>query len=87
MDDLHILRSPSLWPEFPYLRVERRLDLRFDQPVCFVYAAGPNVVVPRVFFTQKFPPGNEQFSVETNLGLTYPDLAALAGDGWRVIDS
>lgn len=86
MDDLHILRSPSLWPEFPYLRVERRLDLRFDQPVCFVYAAGADVVVPRVFFTQDFPPKSEDFSVETTLGLTYSDLGALVGDGWRVID-
>lgn len=85
MDDLNTLRATSLWPEFPFLRMERRLDFRFDQPLCFAYAVERDQVIPTVFFTKEFPPSDE-FDPETNPGLTYQDLAALVGDGWRVAD-
>ena len=87
MDDLNTLRAPSLWPEFPFLRVERRLDLRFDQPVCFVYAPEPDRVATRVFFVKEFPPPLEEFDMDTSPGLTYDDLAALVSDGWRIVDA
>ena len=86
MDDLNTLRATSLWPEFPFLRVERRLDFRFDQPICFVYAPERDQVVPRVYFTPAFPPSLDDFDAENSPGLTYQDLASLIGDGWRVVD-
>ena len=86
MDDLNALRATSLWPEFPFLRVERRLDFRFDQPLCFVYATERDTVVPRVYFTPAWPPPPANFDIENSPGLTYQDLAALVADGWRVAD-
>ena len=84
MDDLNIMKATSLWPDFPYLRVERRLDLRLDQPRCFVYAPDRDEVLPRVYFTRDFPP--DEFDRENNPGIIYQDLSELVGDGWRVID-
>jgi hypothetical protein len=86
VDDLNTLRATSLWPEFPFLRLERRLDFRFDQPICFLYASERDRVIPKVFFVTEFPPTLDGFDAEKSPGIPYDDLTDLVGDGWRIVD-
>ena len=83
MDEaLHILQTPRLWPDWPYLRVERRTELRPDAPICVLVADELQQVVPTVYFTDNFPPG-EWFVPTEERALAYTSLEEVRANGWK----
>ena len=84
MADLKIVHSPELWPQYPYLRLERRTDTRPGQATCFVQVTPKQDVEPTVFATHNWPPPDTE-EVPVVLRLEYPDWDALFAEGWRVI--
>ena len=79
---LRVLETPRVWPEWPYLRVERRKELRPGSPYCVVIANELHDVEPTVYFTDSWPI-DEQFTAEREKSMPYPNLIDLAQAGWR----
>ena len=85
MDDTTLLQSPQLWPEFPYLRVDRRTTPRQGQGICFVRSSEEGEVEPVVYVTAAWPPREEtEPMVVFSFGLQ--DFAALVEQGWKVVE-
>lgn len=82
MDDLTILRSPKLWPDWPYLRVERRAEGRGGQSACFVRALDMASVEPVVYVVTDWPPMDQDASVLARFN--YGDFQSMQKEGWRV---
>ena len=84
MTDLQLIKSPEMWPHFPYLRVERRKDPRRGQATCFVKVSDDQKVEPKVMATHSWPPP-EQDDLPLVLELDYRDWDSLFSEGWRPI--
>lgn len=84
MNDVSVLKSPNLWPTFPYLRVERRTDQRPGQPFCFVKATNEMEVEPVVLMGPEWPP-TEEVDVDQSFRFAYASIEELAAAGWRVV--
>ena len=84
MNTSQIIHSPELWPQYPYLRVERRQESRPGQATCFVKVTGKQEVEPKVMATHNWPPSDTD-EVELVLELNYNDWEALFSEGWRPI--
>lgn len=82
MDDLTILRSPKLWPDWPYLRVERRAEGRVGASACFLRALDMAAVEPCVYVAMEWPPADQEASILTRF--SNGDFQALQKEGWRV---
>jgi hypothetical protein len=82
--DLHVLKSPQLWPVFPYLRVDRRHKDRPGMAMCFLVASSDAEVEPIVHVHQTWPPG-EDFDADSAVKFHYADFPELLRDGWRVV--
>lgn len=83
--DLAVLRAPWVWPDFPFILVERRSEMRPEQPFCVVVADEAGEVVPAVYFVDDFPPDPASFDSTQTSGFSYADLAAVVADGWRLV--
>ena len=84
MDDLGVLRSPQLWPSFPYLRVERRREHRPGSPFCFVRATADQVVEPFVLMGPTWPPEDE-IEIDETYRFAYDTVEEIAAAGWKVV--
>jgi hypothetical protein len=84
MDDLVVLKSPRLWPSYPYLRVERRTDLRTGMPFCFLRAASEIQVEPYVLMGPEWPPPDE-VHIDESYGFSYGSIDEIAADGWKIV--
>ena len=84
MDDVAVLKSPSLWPTYPYLRVERRTDQRPGMPFCFVRAANELEVEPLVLMGPTWPPDDE-ISLDETYRFSYGSIDEVATAGWKVV--
>jgi len=83
--DLSVLRSPWLWPDYPFVRVERRTEIRPGQPFSIVVADETGEVVPAVYFVAEYPPDPTMFDISEPWGFSYPHLEAVVADGWRIL--
>ncbi len=81
--DLHVFRSPQLWPNYPYLRVERRSEDRPGMSMCYVVADSETHVDPIVYVGSAWPPP-EDFTKEGATIIAYTDFETLQKAGWRV---
>ena len=84
MSDLWIIESPEIWPQYPYLRVERRTVSRKGQATCFVKVSDTQEVKPTVMATHNWPPP-EQDDIPLVLKVDYEDWDSLFSEGWRPI--
>lgn len=84
MDDTRIVETPEMWPQFPYLRVERRTDTRPGQATCFVKVSEKQEVKPTVMATHNWPPP-ETDDIPLVLNLVYEDWDSLFSEGWRPV--
>jgi len=84
VDDVAVMRSPTLWPEFPYLRVERRREQRPGSPFCFLRARNELEVDPLVLMGPQWPPPPD-IEVDESFRFAYDSVDALASEGWRVV--
>jgi hypothetical protein len=84
MDDLAVLKSPNLWPHFPYLRVERRTDMRAGMPFCFLRAASEVEVEPYVLMGPSWPPA-EEVEIDQSYGFSYDSIDEIAAAGWKIV--
>ncbi len=84
MEDLRVMKSPQLWPQFPFLRVERRLELRPGSPFCFVWARNEIETEPNVLMGPTWPP-DEDLDIEETYRFAYDSVEAIAAEGWRVV--
>ncbi len=82
MKELRVAKSPELWPQYPYLRVERRTEERPGQPACFLRVTERQEVEPKVFMTQQWPPPDDD-EVSIDVLLDYDNLDTLLAQGWR----
>lgn len=83
MDEvLHVIQSPRLWPEWPYLRVERRTELRTDSPFCVLVANELHEVEPTVYFSDNYPPG-DWFTPDHERAMEYASLEEVKNNGWK----
>lgn len=83
--DLAVLRAPWVWPDYPYLQVERRTETRPGQPFCVVVADETGEVMPAVYFVDDFPPVAGVFDPSQAWGFSYSDLEAVVADGWTLV--
>ena len=83
VDDISVMGNPTLWPEYPYLRVERRHEDRPGQPFCFLKAENEMTVAPVVLMGPTWPP-QPDFEPDVSFRFAYESLDALAHEGWRV---
>ena len=79
-----VLKSPELWPTYPYLRVERRTEARPGQATCFIKVGDRQEVEPRVFATHEWPIP-EEGEVPTVLDLRYERWDELEAGGWKPV--
>lgn len=79
---LYILQTPRLWPDWPYLQVERRTELRTDSPFCLLMANELHEVTPTVYFTDNWPPG-EWFTPSEERAIAYTSLEEVRSNGWK----
>ena len=79
---LRVLETPRVWPEWPYLRVERRKELRADSPYCVVIANELHDVEPTVYFADYWPI-DDAFTAQRERAMAYASLPELAQAGWR----
>ena len=84
MEDVRVLRSPHLWPEYPYLRVERRRDLRPGSPYCFVRAQSEVETDPLVLMGAEWPPEID-LELDEVYRIPYDSVEDVARAGWRVV--
>ena len=84
MDDLAVLRSPNLWPTFPYLRVERRVEQRPGMPFCFVRSTPELQVEPFVLMGPTWPP-DADVDIDETFRFAYESVDDIASNGWRVV--
>lgn len=83
MDEaLLIIQTPSMWPDWPYLRVERRTELRPDTPMCVLVADELQQVAPTVYFADEFPPG-DWFVPSEDRAMAYGSLEEVRANGWK----
>jgi hypothetical protein len=83
MDEaLNIMQNPRMWPDWPYLQLERRTELRPDSPYCVLVADELHSVEPVVFFSDNWPPG-EWFSPDVERAIAYQTLDEVRSNGWR----
>lgn len=82
--DLAMLTDPTLWPEHPYLRIERRTEPRRGQATCFLRANVSNEMEPFVFVSPTWPPDDEQDPMVVST-FEYGNLDSLTRQGWRII--
>ncbi len=84
MLDEQILEAPSLWPQWPYLAVERRMTTRQGDPCCFLVVDSEGEVAPVVHVSSVFPPGDD-FDLNYGPHFHYPDFASLRADSWKPV--
>lgn len=84
MKEQDVLKSPELWPQYPYLRVERRTEARTGQATCFIRVSDKQEIEPRVFATHEWPPPDDG-DIPTVLDLRYEQLDELEAGGWKPI--
>ena len=84
VEDVVVMRSPRLWPQFPYLRVERRRDLRPGSPFCFVRAQSEAEPEPLVLMGPEWPPEID-LELDETYRLSYDSIEDVAEAGWRVV--
>ncbi|HET7482398.1 MAG TPA: hypothetical protein VFK89_05995, partial [Actinomycetota bacterium] len=77
------IRTPVLWANRKYLRVERRFDGRVSQPRCFVFTDPSGQVIPTVYMMpdrhgEAVPRPEDAFRK-----MSYKDVDDLVDDGWR----
>ena len=83
MDEaLYIMSNPRMWPDWPYLQLERRTELRPDSPFCLLMADELHEVAPTVYFTDNWPPG-DWFSPDEERSLAYGTMDEVRSNGWR----
>jgi hypothetical protein len=80
--DLDVLRSPSWWPDRPFLQVERRTEPRMGQPTCYIRADEVGDVEPVVRASPEWPPVPE---VAPSIAFKYENVEEIASAGWRVL--
>ena len=81
MDEiLSVLKRPSGWPEWPYLRLERRHVLRSGGPFCLLIANQIDDVDPTVYLADEWPPREGWVP---DVGLSYQSFDDLVSDGWK----
>jgi len=81
-DVLHVLTTPRLWPEWPYLRIERRTELRPGSPFCVVVANELHDVDPTVYFTDDWPVSDDT-DLHRDRAMEYSSLDEIASAGWK----
>ena len=84
VDDLAVIKSPILWPTYPYLRVERRSEHRPGSPFCFLRAVNELEVEPVVLMGATWPPDDE-IALDETYRFAYDSLEHIASEGWRVV--
>ena len=82
--DLHVFRSPQLWPQYPYLRVERRNADRPGMALCYLVADSETHVDPIVYIGPTWPPP-EDFTKEGATIFAYVNFDDMQKAGWRVV--
>jgi hypothetical protein len=80
--DLDVLRSPSWWPDRPFLQVERRTEPRMGQPTCYIRADEVGDVEPVVRASPEWPPVPE---VAPSIAFKYENVEEIVSAGWRVL--
>ena len=84
LDDAVILQNPHLWPEYPYIRVDRRTDPRQGQATCFLRAKEDGQVEPVVYVTPSWPP-REDVKPIVRFSFAFQDFRSLVKQGWKVV--
>lgn len=84
LDDAVILQNPHLWPEYPFVRVDRRVDPRQGQGTCFVRADEEGQVEPVVYVTSSWPPP-EDVEPMVVVSFAFQDFRSLVKQGWKVV--
>jgi hypothetical protein len=84
MKEQDVLKSPELWPTYPYLRVERRTEARPGQAVCFIRVSDRHEPEPRVLATHAWPPP-EDGDIPVVLDLNYEKFDDLEAGGWKPV--
>lgn len=82
MDDKTMMETPRLWPQWPYLRVERRADQRPNSPFCVLVSNDLNEVDPVIYLAQTWPPP-KNFAPTIERALTYTSMDEIVSAGWR----
>ena len=76
-----ILTMPNLWPEGPYLVVERRRHNRAGDDWCFLKAVSDAEVEAVIYLAPSWPPDENEARSTPNL--TYESFADLQSEGWK----
>ena len=84
LDDAVMLQNPHLWPEYPFIRVDRRIDPREGQGTCFVRADEEGRVEPVVYVTPAWPP-REDIEPIVVVSFAFQDFRSLVKQGWKVV--
>lgn len=83
MDEaLYVIQNPRLWPDWPFLQVERRTELRPGNAYCLLMADELYQVQPTVYFSENWPPG-EWFTPNEERAMAYTSLEELRSNGWK----
>lgn len=83
MDDVALVQSPHLWPEFPFLRVDRRAEKR-PGGICFLRTNEEGEVDPVVYVTTKWPPREDEDPMIV-VSFALQELRELVEEqGWKV---
>jgi len=86
MEITTVLSTPELWPQFPYLRVERRKQPRPGQATCFIRVDDHQEVAPTVYGTHNWPvPDDRDDEVPLVLRVEYTSLEDLSANGWKPV--
>jgi hypothetical protein len=85
VDDAALLKSPHLWPEFPFLRVDRRTTPRPGAGICFLRTNDVGEVDPVVYVTTSWPPKEDEDPMIV-VSFAFQDMQGLIEQGWKVVD-
>ena len=85
MEETTVLSSPELWPQYPYLRVERRKKARPGQATCFIRVDDHQHVAPTVYGTHDWPVPDDREEVPLVLTVGYESLEDLSANGWKPV--
>jgi len=85
LDDVALVQSPHLWPEFPFLRVDRRTENRAGAGICFLRTNEEGEIDPVVYVTTSWPPREEEDPMIV-VSFALQDLRGLVEQGWRVVN-
>ena len=78
-----IVTMPALWPEAPYLVVERRRHNRVGDDWCFLKATSDEEVDAVVYLAPTWPPPQELLEPGLSPHFVYDSLEDLQSQGWK----